>query len=253
MTRLLSDQQISDFRRDGFLVVRGMFDDATLAKIESWSRGLEEAADRPDYVWKYYEDSLTQLGTKVLNRIENFCAYHDEFSAFVRGPRMAGPVGELFGEEAVLFKDKINLKRPGGSGFTPHQDVQAGWDSYAPFFITMLVSIDRATAENGCLELAAGFHDKGLIGDYWAPLTERDMADMTFVACPTEPGDVVFFDSFAPHRSGPNLSSHQRRVLYITYNAASDGDHLARYYAEKFASYPPDVARDPDRDYRFKV
>ena len=128
-----------------------------------------------------------------------------------------GAVGELFGEEAVLFKDKINLKRPGGSGFTPHQDVQAGWDSYAPFFITMLVSIDRATAENGCLELAAGFHDKGLIGDYWAPLTERDMADMTFVACPTEPGDVVFFDSFAPHRSGTEseLPSAPRAVHHL--------------------------------------
>ena len=35
-------------------------------------------------------------------------------------------VGELFGEPAVLFKEKINFKMPGGAGFKAHQDQQAG-------------------------------------------------------------------------------------------------------------------------------
>lgn len=253
MGRYLTDQQIETFRRDGFVVVRGMYGPDVMAQIDLWTSELEEAPDRRGYVWKYFENSLTEPGKKILNRIENFCAHHRAFDEFVRGSRMAGPIADLLGEPAVLFKDKINFKMPGGGGFTPHQDVQAGWDRYASFFITMLVSIDRATEENGCLELASGFHNKGLIGDYWAPLTDENTKGMTFVPCPTEPGDVVFFDSFAPHKSGPNLSPHKRRVLYITYNRASEGDHLAQYYADKFASYPPDIEREPGKEYRFRV
>ena len=58
---------------------------------------------------------------------------------------------------------------------------------------------------------------------------------------------------YPPHGSKPNLSDKQRRVLYVTYNRASDGDHLQQYYADKRLSYPPDIERDPDKEYRYRV
>ena len=67
------------------------------------------------------------------------------------------------------------------------------------------------------------------------------------------PGDAVFFDSFVPHRSGPNLSDEPRRVLYVTYNRLADGDHRAPYYADKRRSYPPDVEREPGKQYVYRV
>jgi len=73
------------------------------------------------------------------------------------------------------------------------------------------------------------------------------------VPVPTGPGDVVFFDSFVPHASAPNLTANQRRVLYVTYNRASDGDHRVSYYADKRASFPPDIERLPGVAYRFRV
>jgi hypothetical protein len=63
----------------------------------------------------------------------------------------------------------------------------------------------------------------------------------------------VFFDSFIPHRSAPNATAEARRVLYYTWNRASAGDHLAQYYADKRASYPPDIERDPGKEYRYRV
>ena len=36
---------------------------------------------------------------------------------------MQGIVSQLFGEEAVLYKEKINFKLPSGEEFKPHQDV----------------------------------------------------------------------------------------------------------------------------------
>ena len=161
-------------------------------------------------------------------------------------------MGRLLGEDAVLFKEKINFKLPGGDGFKPHQDSQAGWEIYASYFINVLVCIDEATEENGCIQVAAGHH-RGGIFRAWEPLSEDDMEGMEFVSCPTRPGDLVFFDSYTPHCSRPNLSGNSRRIYYVTYNRASEGDHLERYYADKRKSYPPDIEREAGRDYVYRV
>jgi hypothetical protein len=42
-------------------------------------------------------------------------------------------------------------------------------------------------------------------------------------------------------------------VLYITYNKLSEGDCREAYYAAKRKNYPPDIERDPGKDYRFRV
>ncbi|MBV8450018.1 MAG: hypothetical protein JO124_18725, partial [Hyphomicrobiales bacterium] len=44
-----------------------------------------------------------------------------------------------------------------------------------------------------------------------------------------------------------------RRVLYLTYNLAKYGDQRARYYADKHASFPPDIDRDGTQSYVFRV
>jgi hypothetical protein len=41
--------------------------------------------------------------------------------------------------------------------------------------------------------------------------------------------------------------------LYLTYNKLSDGDHREKYYNDKYKNYPPDIDRDPNKDYKFKV
>jgi ectoine hydroxylase-related dioxygenase (phytanoyl-CoA dioxygenase family) len=155
---------------------------------------------------------------------------------------MGGPV--------VLFKDKINYKMPGGAGFKAHQDQQAGWSVYAPLFVTAMVTLDPATLENGCLELAPRRQGQGLIGEQWVPLEE---SGLRLQPVPTAPGDVIFFDSFVPHASKANLTDSPRRILYLTYNLASQGDHRERYFADKHASFPPDVDRDQEKTYVFRV
>jgi ectoine hydroxylase-related dioxygenase (phytanoyl-CoA dioxygenase family) len=251
--RQLTDEQLSDFKRDGFVVVRGMFDAAEMKRLARWTDEVEGYPETAGKFMMYFEKSLKNGSDRLLNRLENFYPYHDGFRALFDGAKLRGAVSELIGEDAVLFKDKINFKMPGGDGFKPHQDQQAGWSAYADFFVTALVSIDEATLENGCLELVAGYHDKGLVGEEWKPISDEQNAAMQPVAYPTKPGDVVFFDSYAPHGSGPNMTDRKRRVLYVTYNRRSDGDHRAQYYADKRASYPPDIERDPDKEYHFRV
>jgi ectoine hydroxylase-related dioxygenase (phytanoyl-CoA dioxygenase family) len=248
--RMPSVGDVARARRDGYLVVRSFVGARQLAELLQWTTQLESAPEVSGRHWVYHEDSVTTPGRRVIQRIENFCPYHPDFDRFIRGGALIRWSGALMGGPVVLFKDKINFKMPGGAGFKAHQDQQAGWTAYAPLFLTAMVTLDAATLENGCLEVAAGRHREGLIGEQWKPLEEQGL---NLQVIPTGPGDVIFFDSFVPHASKPNLTDSPRRILYITYNLASEGDHRERYFADKHASFPPDIDRDREKTYVFRV
>ena len=247
---ILTDTQLEEFNTTGYLVMRGAFSAHEVATIQGWCDEILVAPEVSGRHWVYHERSRDGRDRDLVSRIENIRPFHAGFAHLT--DVLADPVAQLLGEPAQLFKEKVNFKMPGGGGFEPHQDSQAGWDAYADFFISALLSIDAATIDNGCLELCAGQHNRGLFKS-WQPLTEFDMEGMCFEPVPTEPGDIVLFDCFAPHRSEPNMTNAMRRIYYATYNRASAGDHIARYYADKHANYPPDIDRKPDREYAYKV
>ena len=249
-TLVLTDQRISNFHRDGYVVVRAVFSATEMQQIEAWTRELAALPEEPGRHWVYHEQSLLDPSKKLINRIENISPFHSGFAEL--STVLKAPVGQLLDEKAVLFKEKINFKMPGGDGFKPHQDSQAGWWNYGSYYITVLVCIDEATVENGCLKMVAGHHKRGLFRE-WEPLTEEDMEGMEFVSCPTKPGDVAFFDSYAPHASEPNMSDKIRRLYFATYNRLSEGDQSARYHADKRKSFPPDIEREPGKEYVYRV
>jgi hypothetical protein len=241
------------FARDGFVLMKGFFDPRTTAQIAAWTEQLAAAPETPGRHWVYREASLVDPEARVLQRIENFCPFHAGFRRLMTEGPLVTAVAALLGEAPVLFKDKINFKMPGGHGFKAHQDQQAGWSRYADYFVTALVSVDPGTEANGCLKLAPARHREGLLGPEWQPLADDRPPLAEYVSLPTEPGDVVFFDSFAPHLSEANLTGAARRALYVTWNRMSAGDQRERYYADKRASFPPDVERAPGARYVFRV
>jgi hypothetical protein len=245
--RILSEKQVEQFNRDGYLVVRSMYSPAETTAISEWTDEVASWPEVPGGYMMYFEESQTD-GSRILCRIENFVPYHEGFSRLITTRRMQQAVSELFVEEAVLFKDKINFKLPGGDGFREHQDVQAGWDDFADIHITAMIALDETNEANGSLEVIAGMHRQGVLGTMWAPLTDEDTNHTDYLAVHCQPGDAVFFDSYAPHRSQPNRTAMARRVLYVTYNKLSQGDSRERYYAEKRNNYPPDIERDPCLD-----
>lgn len=248
--RLPSELEIAAMRDTGTLVMHGFFNAEETRALIRWT---DEIAAVPEIVggqMVYHEDSLKVPGQRVVQRIEDFCVHHEAMEQVARQGALTRWLDRLMDGETVLFKDKINFKYPGGDGFKAHQDQAAGWTRYAPLFVTALVTIDPATLENGCLEIATAPRSETLIGAEWAPLDE---AALGLVAVPTQPGDVIFFDSYVPHASKPNLTDQPRRVLYLTYNLAEAGDHRARYFAEKRAAFPPDIERAPGEVYVFRV
>ena len=246
----LNPGQIDAFQNNGFVVARGAFNKTAAHRFAQWAEELAALPEELGKQWVYWEKNQKIPDQKIICRIENIAPFHAGFASLAEALKPA--VAQLVGEDVTLFKEKINFKYPGADGFKAHQDSQAGWDAYADFFVSALVSIDKATAENGCLKIVAGRHQRGLYRS-WEPLTDTDMADMQFIDCPTEPGDVIFFDCYAPHASEPNLSDTIRRIYFATYNRKSAGDHLARYYADKRKNYPPDIEREAGKEYVFRV
>ncbi|HEY1794417.1 MAG TPA: phytanoyl-CoA dioxygenase family protein [Opitutaceae bacterium] len=250
---MLTSVQIDGFRRDGFLILRGHFPAERISRVGSAIDALAARPPRAGHEMAYYEDSVTEPGRRILSRIEKFVEEDEVLGNFITGGGIAELAAQLLGGPSTLFKEKINFKLPGGQGFLPHQDIQPGWDSYAPYFISVLVTIDPSTAENGCIELSAGQHKRGWIGERMKPLTGEQLAGVDFDKYPTDPGDLVFFDCFAPHQSAPNLTSRPRRNLYLTFSRAADGDQRLRYFGDKRAAFPPDFERKPGSSYNFKV
>jgi len=168
-------------------------------------------------------------------------------------------VESVLGEKCVLFKDKCNEKLPGGGAFPPHQDM-AAYHVFPPrFFITAMIALDEATAENGCLYFGGNYkriRERASldfeVGEYPVfkyhragpengNINEAVCSKFDWTAVPAMRGDVVVFDAFVPHYSEPNRSISPRRALFFTFNKFHDGDHYEYYYAQKRQAYDSPV------------
>lgn len=255
--RALTKEQLAAYDRDGFLLIKAK-DVWTPAEHKLIIASVNAMGDWPDAKgkWmKYYETNRNDpSGPKLMSRIENFTQYNPGLDFLLTGDKLPVMCSDLFAEQAIMYKEKVNYKLPGGAGFAPHQDVAAGWWMYKQtLHISCLVSIDAATEANGCLEVVAGHHTDGMLSDEWKEIPAETVARLDWKPVPTEPGDVLFFDSYVPHRSAPNATDAARRVLYVTYTKASEGDFRDRYYADKRVAFPPDCEREPGKNYEYKI
>src|SRR5262245_14080405 len=154
------------------------------------------------------------------------------------------------GEPAALFKEKINFKLSGGGGFAAHQDAPAFVAFGQRYHLTMLVAVDAATVANGCLEMSTPVPVYTTLPQTAGGTLSPDVeAALPWRPIELEPGDVVVFDSYIPHRSAANRSDQPRRALYVTYNRLADGERRDAYFAHKRANFPPECERLPGVDY----
>jgi len=224
------------------------FSPERIQALQRWTDAVSEWSEAPGQWMKYFE--TTEENDRVLCRVENFTQHHSDLDALIRGPGTLALVSQLMGEEAVLFKEKINFKKAGGSGFAAHQDAPAFATFGHRYHVTMMVAIDDATVANGCLEFAppVPVHTELPMAED-GTIAESVESSLPWKPLEAQAGDIVFFDSYIPHRSPRNTSSRSRRALYITYNRQAEGDVRERYYADKRLHFPPECERTAGVDY----
>lgn len=231
-TMRTSDERLSTWNRNGWLVVDGAIDDSTLGMLRTAVEELTSWATTGGPGLHHFEQ--TAAGP-ALARSERFADVHDQLGSFVRSGVVPDVVAGVLEEPATLFKEKVNYKLPGGAGFAAHQDAAAY--RFVDHHISVMVPIDPATVDNGCLWFAPGHRAGKLATDDRGRLTDDVVASLDWQPVEVEPGQLVAFDSYAPHRSETNQTNTPRRTLYLTYNAASRGDFRDRYYADKDAEF----------------
>lgn len=247
--RTLSSEQLACWEANGYIHLPGFFAPEERDALRAWVADFEARPETPGRWMKYFE-RVGEPPTRQLCRVENILDDHDGFRQLLQGEEMLGLVSQLMGEPAVLFKEKINYKLPGGNGFGAHQDAPAFVSFGQTYHITLMISVDPSTVENGCLEMVPGRHREGLLpATEGGTLTPAFEASVTWEPLPTSTGDVVLFDSYIPHRSQANRSLLPRRALYVTYNRASEGSFRDAYFAQKREVFPPECEREPGRDY----
>ncbi len=242
----LTVEALDHWRANGWLLLRDYVSD--VRTLDQWVIDLAARPETPGKWMKYFEPGLD--GRRQLCRVESFLAYHEGFDDFVNGAPMLELIGELLAEEAILFKEKINFKLPGGAGFAPHQDAPAFTSFGQSTHVTAMLSVDATTPENGCLEIATRPGAAATLPTAEDLTIATEVVDrLDWVAVPTAPGDLLLFDSYLPHRSAENRSYSARRAVYLTYAKAAEGDHRLAYYRKKRDVFPPDCEREPGRDY----
>lgn len=235
----LNSSQHQDWENNGFLKVSGFFNADEVKDLQSWVSNISTWKNTTDKWMHHYES--TADGAR-LSRSENFVPYHDNLKKTVTSGKVLDIVSEVMTEPAILYKEKINYKYPGGGGYAAHQDAPAY--EFVDFHITCLISVDASTPESGCLYFASGKHQEGFIAlDDSGCISPETAEKMAWTPVPTDSGDILLFGSYIPHKSPPNRSHEPRRIIYLTYNPISQGDWREKYYDDKrqaFAEYAKD-------------
>jgi len=178
----------------------------------------------------------------TLRVVEPFHQLDPVFERLIADPRLVEPMCGLVGAERVaLWTDKLNFKRPQeGSGFRWHQDSPywAHACRHLDLLPNVMLALDDADEDNGCLRVVRGSHRQGLLpgrqGDgVLGPLftDPRAFDERQQVAAAMPAGSLLFFSPHTVHGSEPNRSDSLRRAMILTYQPG--GNRMFRVDAKR--------------------
>jgi ectoine hydroxylase-related dioxygenase (phytanoyl-CoA dioxygenase family) len=218
------EAELKTYKTKGYLIVPGLFSaqEIDLMKREG-ERDLVGAS-----LLKKSDRAGNPVDLAMWGRPQG-----DIYGMFSRNVRVVKNVETLLGAEVYLYSAKMIMKnaREGGA-WEWHQDYGYWYDygCLVPSLLSCLIAVDRATKENGCLQVLSGSHVMGRVNH--DRINEQTMANPEHVeaACERfelvylelEPGDAVFFDCNLLHRSDANRSDHRRWNYIASYNTVEN-------------------------------
>jgi hypothetical protein len=232
----LTQEQIETYRRDGFVIARGMFhkdEAAALLATALQDEAMAKAA--------YMRSDATGSQTRMTVWTD---PGDDIFGMFSRCERIVDSMEALIGDEVYHYNSKLNAKEPfEGGAWEWHQDYGYWYHNGClfPRMATCLMALDPCTLENGCLQVLKGSHLAGRIDHIQSgkqvsadPVRAEFLASkLETVPCVMDPGDVIFFDCNMLHASARNESPNRRWVLISCYNARSN-DPVIRHHHPQY-------------------
>jgi ectoine hydroxylase-related dioxygenase (phytanoyl-CoA dioxygenase family) len=226
------------FTKNGFFIHKNAFSKKFLSKIID---DLNKAKN----VEKYYDKNkkLRRI-EKIYNKGESLKKLNKDNLKFLK---------KTLGKKFTIFKDKFNIKPPGGEGYFAHYDgvykfldknnkIKNGWYEYSNFFVNILIAIDNCSIKNGTIEIAnaqkKSFNKllKDTENNGTPNLTKQKERKNNFKSINLKTGDLVVFQNTCPHRSKKNKSKINRRIIYYTYTLSKYGSKYKNYFNDKAQS-----------------
>jgi len=219
----LTDSDIEQFDRDGFLFFPGRFTPAEAAMLN------RAAAD----VYAMDREEVWRESTGVARTAFAAHTYHEPFRRLGRHPRLLDPVMQLLDGPVYMHQYKVNAKAAfDGEVWQWHQDYGT-WkrddDMPEPRAMNIAVFLDDVTAANGPLLFIPGSHKEGVVAaghdlettsyPLWTldRETVRSLAERGGCVAPTGPaGSMLMFSSLLVHASPPNISPFGRTIVYLS-------------------------------------
>eukprot|EP00270_Netrium_digitus_P000024 TRINITY_DN1001_c0_g1_i2.p1 TRINITY_DN1001_c0_g1~~TRINITY_DN1001_c0_g1_i2.p1 ORF type:complete len:377 (-),score=80.67 TRINITY_DN1001_c0_g1_i2:157-1263(-) len=240
----ITPTQVSEFHRDGYVIVRQLFDSEEMQIL------MEVAKSDPALAGHRYQLDDGE-GLKISLALWNK-AGDDVYGAFARCSRIVDAMEELLGDEVYHYHSKMIMKEAivGGS-FAWHQDYGYWYKNGClfPDMGSVMIAVDANTNANGCLQVLAGSHklgrlEHGRFGDQTGADPERieqALKVLRLEYAELAPGDALFFHANTLHRSDQNRSPHPRWSLLCCFNTK----HNSPYKESHHPAYHP-INKLPD-------
>jgi hypothetical protein len=242
-----SPQQLADYNRDGYLVIKQFCSRQETDIL--YSTAIEDDAMRKNAL-----DLNDQTGKKTKLSLW-FTPGDDRFGYLTRSEKMVHGAAQLLDSTAPVchFHSKLMQKEPKvGGAWEWHQDYGYWYKNQFMFpdqLVSIMVALTPANKANGCLQVIKGSHKLGRVNHGFAGeqvgadmvMVENALKTMELIYCELDAGDALFFHSNLLHRSEANTSDYPRWSIISCYSSESN---LA--YNETSTSWHVPVAIVPD-------
>ncbi|HWI75713.1 MAG TPA: phytanoyl-CoA dioxygenase family protein [Sphingomicrobium sp.] len=236
---------VSDFARDGYAVIRGLFSPDELAEIAAATDQLHAEALAHGRSFRHgnlFYNVADGMDGRPVVRMVQWPSYHQAVMNAVRlDPRVVRLLEPLIGPDLKQIINQVHWKAPGSLGdFAWHQDSRSrrpawAYRNLADSYVQTGLAIDPHTPEAGGMRFIPGSHLRGDLGmdcsrkALGTPLTDAALEDVGLSSSDAidlvlEPGDLALWSPYLVHGSGHNQSTHKRRFYINGYVRAEDCD-----------------------------
>lgn len=217
--------ELSQYKREGYFVVRGLFDEAEIALLRETAKQDREL-DAQAYGRNDGEGGSVRLS--LWNHPTD-----DIYGMFSRNRRIVDRVEQVLEDEPYHYHSKMIMKEAQtGGAWAWHQDYGYWYENAVlfPNLCSVFIAVDPATRANGCMQVLDRSHEMGRInhvkvGEQTGADPERidaAMSRLKLTYVKMNPGDALFFHSNLLHRSDQNRSENDRWAFICCYNARSN-------------------------------
>ena len=228
----------SQFQRQGFRVVEGLFDPQTCTRIQRIVINALDPLQAPveyeaDVGYPGSPESHVAPGGLTPRRLLYAYSRHEAFRHLATDQGITKQLRQLFGKEALQVSqchhNCVMTKQPGYSSKTLwHQDIRY-WSFDEPELVSVWLSLGEERAENGALSVIPGSHrlalDRGRL-DHALFLRPELEENQTLIAkaqvIALNPGDVLFFHCRLFHAAEANTTDQIKFSVVFTYHAANN-------------------------------